>query len=47
LTGVEAYYNAEITPWFHVTADLQVVEPALRDIASTAFLAGLRAKISF
>jgi len=47
LTGVEAYYNAEITPWFHLTADLQVVEPALRDIASTAFLAGLRAKISF
>jgi len=46
LTGVEAYYNAEITPWFHVTADLQVVEPGLRDIASTAFLAGLRAKIS-
>jgi hypothetical protein len=46
LSGVEAYYNAANTLWFHVTTDLQVVEPALRDIASTAFLAGLRAKIS-
>ena len=46
LTGVEAYYNAAITPWFHVTADLQVVEPGLRDAASTALLFGLRAKIS-
>ena len=47
LTGVEAYYNAEINPWFHLTADLQVVEPAVRNVASTAFLFGLRAKINF
>ena len=22
--GAEFYYNAEITPWFHLTADVQV-----------------------
>ena len=27
LQGVELYYNAAITPWFHVTVDVQVVEP--------------------
>jgi porin len=46
LTGVEVYYNAAVTPWFHVTADVQVVEPAVRNILSTAFLFGLRAKIT-
>ena len=25
LLGVELYYNAAITPWFHLTADLQFV----------------------
>ncbi len=46
LTGVEVYYNAAITPWFHLTADVQVVEPAFRDFRNTATLFGLRAKIS-
>jgi porin len=46
LTGVEAYYNAAITPWFHLTADVQVVEPGVRNASSTAFLFGLRAKIN-
>lgn len=46
LTGVEAYYDAAITPWFHLTADLQLVEPAVRNNSNTAFLFGLRAKIS-
>jgi porin len=44
LQGVELYYNAEITPWFHLTADLQVVEPADRT-SDTALILGLRAKI--
>ncbi|MBN2294371.1 MAG: carbohydrate porin [Pirellulales bacterium] len=44
LQGVELYYNAAITRWFHLTADLQVVEPA--DSAhDTAVVFGLRAKI--
>jgi porin len=38
LTGVEAYYNAAITPWFHLTADVQVVEPAVRVRRQTSFL---------
>ncbi len=45
LTGVEAYYNAQITPWFHLTADLQVVEPAERNRSNTAVVVGLRAKL--
>ena len=44
LQGVELYYNAEFTPWFHVTADLQVIEPAERT-SDTALVLGLRAKI--
>ena len=27
--GVELWYNAEITPWLHITADIQVVDTAL------------------
>ena len=46
LTGVEVYYNAAITPWFHLTTDLQVVEPAERNNYDTAFILGLRAKIN-
>ena len=44
LQGVELYYNAAITPWFHLTADLQFVEPA-RSALDTAVVFGLRAKI--
>jgi len=42
--GGELYYNAEIHPWFHVTGDLQVIDP---EIASqdTAIVLGVRAKI--
>jgi carbohydrate-selective porin OprB len=44
--GGEVYYNAEITPWFHLTADLQVVEPSTQ-VEDTALVLGLRAKINF
>ena len=44
--GGEIYYNAQITPWFHLTADLQVVEPAL-GANDTAVVAGMRAKLEF
>jgi porin len=46
LQGVELYYNAAITPWFHLTADLQIVdiENASQD---TAVIPGLRANIKF
>ncbi|MGB3123670.1 MAG: carbohydrate porin, partial [Pseudomonas sp.] len=42
--GVELYYNAAITPWFHLTADLQVVDN--ENVADdTAIIFGLRGKI--
>lgn len=44
--GIEAFYNAAVTPWFSVTADLQVVRPAVSD-ASTAVTAAVRTKIAF
>ena len=42
--GVELYYNAAVTPWFHLTADLQIVdnEVAAED---AAIVVGLRAQI--
>jgi len=46
LQGVELYYNAAITPWFDLTADLQFVEPA-DSAADTAIVFGLRAKMDF
>ncbi|MFI4875358.1 MAG: carbohydrate porin [Blastopirellula sp. JB062] len=44
--GVEMYYNYEVTPWFHLTADMQVLQPEPRDL-NTALLCGLRGKLSF
>lgn len=44
--GVELYYNAAVTPWFHLTADLQIVEPA-DEAKDTAVVIGLRGKIDF
>jgi porin len=44
LQGVELYYNAAITPWFHLTADVQFVQPAVA-ANDTAVVLGLRCKI--
>jgi porin len=44
--GLELFYNIGVTPWFHVTTDLQVITPILED-ADTALVLGLRAKIDF
>ncbi len=44
--GVELFYNAAVTPSFHVTPDLQVLDPA-QSRNATAFLLGIRAKLSF
>jgi porin len=46
LQGGEVYYNAEITPWFHLTADIQVVQSALA-ANNTATVVGLRANLDF
>lgn len=42
--GVEMFYNIEVTKWFHLTADMQVLRPA-RQTVDTALLVGLRAVI--
>jgi porin len=47
--GVEAYYNIEVTPWMHITPDLQViVDPGggFRD-RDVAIVYGLRMQMSF
>lgn len=44
--GVELFYNAALTPWCHVTGDLQIVEPSSKSLHTTV-LAGLRLKIDF
>ncbi len=42
--GVEIYYEVEITPWFNVTPDLQIVDPGL-SASDTAVILGLRGNI--
>jgi porin len=47
--GVELFYNLEITPWLHITPDLQViVDPGagFRD-RDVAIVYGLRARVNF
>lgn len=46
--GVEAYYNIEITPWFHITPDLQVIVDAGGSSRhDVAVVYGLRMQMSF
>lgn len=40
------YYNIAITPWCHVTPDLQIIDPA-RSSVDTTVVAALRVKIDF
>jgi len=44
--GVEVFYNAEITPWFHVTTDVQMLMPA-RQRVNDALVVGMRAVVDF
>jgi porin len=44
--GVELFYNAAITPWCHITPDLQVISPFERT-AGTAVVLGLRLSVVF
>ena len=43
-TGVELFYNIAVTPSFHLTPDLQIVEPAFGS-ADTAVIFGIRGKV--
>ena len=44
--GVELYYEAEIVPWFHITPNLQVIDPGL-SANDNAVILGLRGNVSF
>jgi porin len=44
--GVELFYNMAVTPAFNVTADLQVIDGAVRS-NDTAVIGGLRARLRF
>ena len=44
--GVEVYYNISITPWMHITPDIQIIDPARESVATTV-VAGIRMKIDF
>jgi porin len=44
--GIELYYNAALTPWCHLSADLQIVTPSTRDLETTVLIGG-RLKIDF
>ena len=44
--GLELFYDVGLTPWCHITPDLQVITPTL-EVAETSVVLGLRAKIDF
>ena len=44
--GVEWFYNIAVNQWFHITPDLQVIDP-YKQRADSSFVAGVRAKIDF
>lgn len=43
--GVELFYNYQVTPWFHLTPDMQVLIPGRQQL-DTALLVGLRGVIT-
>ncbi len=45
-TGVEMFYNIEVTPWFHLTPDFQIIEPG-RTAVDTVYINGIRALLDF
>jgi porin len=44
--GLEAFYNAAVTPWFLVTADVQYIQP-FRPDRDDAILMALRTQVKF
>ena len=41
-TGVELYYNFQVTPWLNVTSDVQYLRPDLNAFGNDSLLYGLR-----
>jgi porin len=47
-SALEAYYNAQLTPWFHLSPSIQYIgNPGGVKTAKDAFIFGLRAQIMF
>ena len=44
--GFELFYNVEVTPWFHVTPGLQVIDPGPKS-SDTAVVLALRTVMTF
>ena len=44
--GGELFYNIVVTPWLHLTPDLQIISPARKD-TDAAVVLGLRMKVDF
>jgi porin len=44
--GGELYYNVAVTPWLHLTPDLQIIHPAAKKV-NTTVVGGLRFKADF
>jgi porin len=44
--GGEFFYNVEVTPWLHITADYQVIDPSL-EARDVAHVVGVRLKTDF
>ncbi len=45
-TGLETFYNVQVTPWLNVTPDVQYVRPGNRAISNDAFIYGLRVNMT-
>ena len=45
-TGVEMFYNFEVTPWLNVTPDIQYISPGNRAISNDAIVYGLRVNMT-
>lgn len=46
-TGVEVWYNFQVTPWMNLTPDFQVIKPEAGAIAKTSYIGGLRLNLKF
>jgi porin len=44
--GVEAFYNARLTPWFDLTGNVQIIDPPISDSEPAVFV-GLRGTVRF
>jgi porin len=45
--GLEAFYNVAVTPWLHVSADVQFIRPFFRQTYPDATVATVRTNIKF